>query len=271
MPISPSSSSRDSRDKKWSWERKFASVGFVAGIIWWIAALVIYDSNAPECLSAAAATFLVCYYIHIQITINSKSIDEDGNINIKIQDLFSCVHFLEASLTYVTYIILYSISPNLFHKYWFYVALGWLTYMTYAMIFNWEDIHPKKRLFWTIHHIYTFVIFGMRHVKTSPHEWDDKSIRCCFIYVTAQFFNSSYNLYRSVYGNGRFTSSIGRLRIRVLALVAEKSQQAYGVWILLSSQNVFLLHMILFVSSIESYFQMSALMPQIKASRLKKE
>jgi hypothetical protein len=203
----------------------------------------------------------------------SKSIDENGNINIKIQDLFSYVHFLEASLTYVTYIILYSISLNLFHKYWYYVAMGWVTYMAYAMIVNWEDIHPKKRFFWTIHHIYTFVINGIRHVISSPHDWDDKAIHCCFFYVTAQFFSSSYNLYCSVYGNGGFTSSMERLRIRVLVLVAEKSQQAYGVWILLSNQTIFLnlLYVIIFVSSIESYFQMSALMHQIKASRLKKE
>ncbi len=180
-----------------NWTRTKVMMSFIAGIIWWISVAVAYEPRhlQADSLGSVVFTFIACSLIHIIIHRQST---HDGS---RIFHPLSCSHFVQATIMYISYMILYTFSPALFHKYWINITLTWVAYISGMMVASkeaWQSIDSNQRLFWIIHHNLSFFFLAM-HPLISADSWDEVSIKSCYIFLVAQICNSSLNVYCSVY------------------------------------------------------------------------
>lgn len=255
------------QDIEWDFSQLLTSICFFVGIAWWVCSAFIFEPDeAIKSIVASAIVFVLCFGIHVGILSLNQN-------EIRIINPLSCAHYTQACMTYLAYISLYIASPDSFHKYWFMIVFGWLSYISCAMIVSWSDVDYNQRLFWIFHHFFSFILLGSRPMLTTSDDWDSTSIKCCFIYASAQLWSASLNLYRNYFGNGRFTWR-QVLQLRTIAFVTEKSQQGYALGLLLVSKSIGaktfwpILLVIVFMGGVEFYFQLKTLLQQYKSLKI---
>ncbi|CAB9497944.1 Mycocerosic acid synthase-like polyketide synthase [Seminavis robusta] len=211
----------ESLQSEWTVGRKTASLAFAAATVWWLSTLVVLDNDAAgHVLYNALVVFCVSHLIRISVEYCSLR-------GVSVRGAFECSHYLQESIVCCTFVILYACGSDVFLENWSPIYFGSYIFHMVGILAMWNNLHPSFRVFYSMHHSFSFAMTGSWRIPAANEEndWEEALVLAVMLYLTAELWQYGLFVFRHLRGNGPFTQR-QMVHLKLLAFCMERIQRA---------------------------------------------
>ena len=189
------------------------SLGLILSTAFWIFSLIHSpEVNAVSTLKNSACILALCFGIEFLVKVTfCKSVSR-----------LTTVHYLLGILQQISFISLYIIGSGIFFKSWPFIYFGYYIWTSLSLITRPEGFFRKFRIFYSIHHTFSFLITGTWLLVRPCCKLNNFLIRGVMLWLSSEIYLYICNLYRSL------NPSLNMKRFRkfqLIAFIAERIQR----------------------------------------------